>query len=65
MIPNVGLMLGHRLQHQHQTNFLNGRGPGGVVSTAAFHARVPGSFLGLAGLKETKMYLPSSTQYCG
>ena len=53
MIPNVGLMLGHRLQHQHQTNFLNGRGPGGVVSTAAFHARVPGSFLGLAGLKET------------
>ena len=29
-----------------------------VVSTAAFHARVRGSVSGLAGLKETKMFLP-------
>ena len=28
------------------------------VSTAAFHARVRGSFPGLGGLKETKMFLP-------
>ena len=28
-----------------------------VVSTAAFHARVQGSFPGLGGLKETKMFL--------
>ena len=35
-----------------------GRGPMVVVSTAAFHARVPGSVPGLGGLKETKMFLP-------
>ena len=35
-----------------------GGGPGVVVSTAAFHARVQGSFPGLGGLKETKMILP-------
>ena len=29
-----------------------------VVSTAAFHARVRGSFPGLGCLKETKMFLP-------
>ena len=29
-----------------------------VVITAAFHARVRGSFRGLGGLKETKMFLP-------
>ena len=29
-----------------------------VVSTADFHARVRGSFPGLGGLKETKMFLP-------
>ena len=29
-----------------------------VVSTAAFHARVRGSFPGLGGLKEAKMFLP-------
>ena len=29
-----------------------------VVSTAAFHARVRGSFPGLCGLKDTKMFLP-------
>ena len=32
-------------------------GPGVVVSTAAFHARVRGSFPGLGSLKETKMFL--------
>ena len=29
-----------------------------MVSTAAFHARVRGSFPGLGGLKETNMFLP-------
>ena len=29
-----------------------------VVSTAAFHVRARGSFPGLGGLKETKMFLP-------
>ena len=33
-----------------------GRGPGVVVSTTAFRVRVPGSFPGLGGLKETKMF---------
>ena len=31
-----------------------------MASNAAFHARVRGSFLGLDGLKETKMFLPHS-----
>ena len=35
-----------------------GGGPGVVVSTAAFHARVRGLVPGLGGLKETKMVLP-------
>ena len=35
-----------------------GGGPRVVVSTAAFHARVWGSFLGLGGLKEAKMFFP-------
>ena len=37
-----------------------GDGPRVVVSTAAkpFHARVRGSFPGLGGLKETKMFFP-------
>ena len=35
-----------------------GGGPRVVVTTAAFRARVRGSFLGLGGLKETKMFLP-------
>ena len=35
-----------------------GWGPGVVVSTATFHARVRGSVPGLGGLKETKMFLP-------
>ena len=34
-----------------------GGGPGVVVSTAAFHARVRGSVPGLGGLKETKLFL--------
>ena len=39
-----------------------------MVSTAAFHARVRGSFPGLGGLKETKYVSSPSTrktQYCG
>ena len=35
-----------------------GGGPRVVVSTAAFHARVRGSFPGPGGLKKTKMFLP-------
>ena len=35
-----------------------GGGPRVVVSTAAFYARVWGSFPGLGCLKETKMFLP-------
>ena len=35
-----------------------GGGPGEVVSTAAFNARVRGSAPGLGGLKETKMFFP-------
>ena len=35
-----------------------GGGPRVVVSTAAFHARVRGSFPGLGSLKETKIFLP-------
>ena len=35
-----------------------GGGPGVVVKTAAFYARVRGSVPGLGGLKETKMFLP-------
>ena len=38
----------------------SGGGPGVVVSTAAFHARVRGSVSGLGGLKETKLFLPHS-----
>ena len=37
---------------------VQGGGPRVVVSTAAIHARVRGSVLGLGGLKETKMFLP-------
>ena len=47
---------------------LEGGGPGVVVSTAAFHARVRGSVPGLGGLKETKNVSSPSTcesQYCG
>ena len=33
-------------------------GPRVVAGSAAFHARTRGSFLGLGGLKETKMFLP-------
>ena len=36
-----------------------------VVSTAAFHARVRGSFPGLGGLKETKMILPHPLRILG
>ena len=37
---------------------VKGGGPGVVVSTAAFHARVRGSFPSIGGLKETKIFLP-------
>ena len=35
-----------------------GRGPRVVVSTAAFDASVRGMFLGLGGLRKTKVFLP-------
>ena len=35
-----------------------GGGPRVVFSTAAFYARIRGSFPGLGGLKETNMFLP-------
>ena len=38
--------------------FVVGGGPGVMVSTAVFHARVRGSFPGLGGLKERKIFLP-------
>ena len=38
--------------------WLNGRGPRVVLSTAAFHARIRGSFPGPSGLKEAKSFLP-------
>ena len=38
------------------SNPYRGGGPRIVVSTAAFHATVRGSVLGLDGLKETKMF---------
>ena len=47
---------------------VGGGGPRVVISTAAFHARVRGSYPGLGGLKKTKMFLPHplvKTQYCG
>ena len=48
--------------HAHPHHFLCGiylrGGPCVVVSTAAFHARVLGSFPGVGGLKEAKMFLP-------
>ena len=52
---NVSCLLGMTRWHYHM---LGGGGPGVVVSTAAFHARVRGSVPGLGGLKETKLFLP-------
>ena len=46
------------LSHLCNSYIVQGGGPRVVVSTAAFHTRVRGSFLGLGGLKETKMFLP-------
>ena len=45
-----------------------GGGPGVVVSTAAFHARIRGLVPGLGSLKETKNVSSPYTcesQYCG
>ena len=63
------------LQHIDSQLFLSAKsliiyraGALGVVSTAAFHARVRGSVPGLGGLKETKNVSSPSTcesQYCG
>ena len=36
---------------------VEGGGPRVVVTNAAFHARVRGSFPGLGGLKDTKLFL--------
>ena len=42
----------------HSLVKIQGGGPRVVVRAAAFHARVRGSFTGLGGLRETKMFLP-------
>ena len=50
--------------YKYFSSYSAGRGGGGgvgarvMVNTAAFHARVRGSFPGLDCLKETKMFLP-------
>ena len=44
-------------KHWVDVSCLMGGGPKVVVSTAAFHAIVRGSFPALGGLKETKMFL--------
>ena len=60
-----------RNQHEqihHRYICYSGGGPRVVVSTAAFHARVRGSFPDLGGLKKTKTVSSPSTrktQYCG
>ena len=46
----------HHSQEFHYSE--SGGGHRVVVSTAAFHTRVRGSFPGLGGLKETKLFLP-------
>ena len=51
--------MGNVLQVLIRFWLLSGAGGGpGVVVSAAFHARVRGSFPGLGGLKETEMFLP-------
>ena len=44
--------------HSHSSFVSQGGGPRVAVSTAAFHARARGSFLGLGGLKETIVSSP-------
>ena len=56
------------LHYRYFASVATGGGPRVVVSTAAFHARVRGSFPGHGGLKETKNVSSPSTcesQYCG
>ena len=55
MACQINLILYQILHVDHVV--LYGGGPRVVVSTAAFHARVRGSFPGLGGLKETKLFL--------
>ena len=69
---NVGLLLGQRRRRWSNSKPMLGQRPifsgglpctmgggsGVVVSTAAFHARVRGSFPVLGGLKEIKTFLP-------
>ena len=62
--PDIKPPMSHVFWVCHLRTFLKlfvvatGGGPRVVVSTAAFHARARGSFPGLGGLKETKMFLP-------
>ena len=58
LIVNVHNLSGTHAVNHVSSLLLEGGGPRVVVSTAAFHARVPGSVPGLGGLKETKMFLP-------
>ena len=57
-LHNVGPTLGRRCTNVIQMFCVCWAGAKVVVSTAAFHAGDVGSFPGLGGLKETKMFLP-------
>ena len=64
--PQIEVLLAQFSLYVHKGGL--GGGPRVVVSTAAFHARVRGSVLGLGGFKETKNVSSPSTcesQYCG
>ena len=56
MFPSVAILEEIRTDFKFPSVAMGG-GPRVVVSTAAFHARVRGSFFALGGLKET-MFLP-------
>ena len=55
-VAEIAIVIANVLHSVYQGS--SGGGPGVVVSTAAFHARVRGSVPGLGGLKEKKMFLP-------
>ena len=55
----TNLSLGYCLLSLPRSVWAQGGGPRAVVSSAAFHARVRGSFPGLGGLKQTKLFLPN------
>ena len=48
----------HTTLNSQSINLFRAGAPRVVVSAAALHVRIPGSFPGLGGLKETKKFLP-------